>query len=171
MENEVLQAIKTRRSIRSFSENGVPDGLLEAVLEAGTYAPTGGGKQSPIIIAIKDPVYRKEIACLNAEVMGKDTDPYYGAPIVILVLADGKASTFVEDGSCVLENMMPRTLWDSVPYGYTANVKFLTAKKVRRFSANGGCPKHCAALGRLHSDTPTLQSNFLRLSRGNPIIS
>lgn len=106
MENEVLQAIKTRRSIRSFSENGVPDGLLEAVLEAGTYAPTGGGKQSPIIIAIKDPVYRKEIACLNAEVMGKDTDPYYGAPIVILVLADGKASTFVEDGSCVPENMM-----------------------------------------------------------------
>lgn len=58
MENEVLQAIKTRRSIRSFSENGVPDGLLEAVLEAGTYAPTGGGKQSPIIIAIKDPVVK-----------------------------------------------------------------------------------------------------------------
>lgn len=47
-----------------------------------------------------------EIARLNAEVMGNNTDPYYGAPVVILVLADGSASTFVEDGSCVLENMM-----------------------------------------------------------------
>lgn len=171
MENEVLQAIKTRRSIRSFSENGVPDGLLEAVLEAGTYAPTGGGKQSPIIIAIKDPVYRKEIACLNAEVMGKDTDPYYGAPIVILVLADGKASTFVEDGSCVLENMMlaAHALGLGSVWVHREREIF-DGEKVRRFSANGGCPKHCAALGRLHSDTPTLQSNFLRLSRGNPII-
>ena len=53
-----------------------------------------------------DPKYRKEIAKLNAEVMGSNTDPYYGAPVVILVLADGSASTFVEDGSCVLENMM-----------------------------------------------------------------
>lgn len=76
------------------------------MLEAGTYAPTGGGRQSPVIVAVKDAAYREEIARLNAEVMGKDTDPYYGAPIVIIVLADGKANTFVEDGSCVLENMM-----------------------------------------------------------------
>ena len=76
------------------------------MLEAGTYAPTGGGRQSPVIVAVKDAAYREEIARLNAEVMGKDIDPYYGAPIVIIVLADGKANTFVEDGSCVLENMM-----------------------------------------------------------------
>ena len=38
--------------------------------------------------------------------MGNNTDPYYGAPVVILVLADGSANTFIEDGSCVLENMM-----------------------------------------------------------------
>ena len=63
-------------------------------------------KKHPTIIAITDPKYRKEIAKLNAEVMGSNTDPYYGAPVVILVLADGSASTFVEDGSCVLENMM-----------------------------------------------------------------
>lgn len=106
MENEVLQAIRTRRSVRSFSRKAVPEELLDAVLEAGTYAPTGGGRQSPVIVAVKDAVYREEIARLNAEVIGKDTDPYYGAPVIILVLADGKASTFVEDGSCVLENMM-----------------------------------------------------------------
>ncbi len=106
MENEVLQAIRTRRSVRSFSRKAVPEELLDAVLEAGTYAPTGGGRQSPVIVAVKDATYRDKIARLNAEVMGKDIDPYYGAPVIILVLADGKASTFVEDGSCVLENMM-----------------------------------------------------------------
>ena len=80
MENEVLQAIRTRRSVRSFSREAVPEELLDAVLEAGTYAPTGGGRQSPVIVAVKDAAYREEI--------------------------DGKANTFVEDGSCVLENMM-----------------------------------------------------------------
>ena len=154
MENEVLQAIRTRRSVRSFSRKAVPEELLDAVLEAGTYAPTGGGRQSPVIVAVKDAAYREEIARLNAEVMGKDIDPYYGAPIVIIVLADGKANTFVEDGSCVLENMMiaahalglgsPPTLSVSDLFGYTASVKFLTAKMARRCSVNGAYRKHCA---------------------------
>ena len=106
MDNNFLSLIKTRRSVRAYKSEFVPSEALDAVLEAGTYAPTGGGHQSPTIIAITDPKYRKEIAKLNAEVMGSNTDPYYGAPVVILVLADGSASTFVEDGSCVLENMM-----------------------------------------------------------------
>lgn len=106
MENSVIKAIETRRSVRSFSQKAIPEELLDAVLKAGTYAPTGGGRQSPVIVAVKDAAYRDKIARLNAEVMGKDTDPYYGAPVIILVLADGKANTFVEDGSCVLENMM-----------------------------------------------------------------
>jgi nitroreductase len=106
MENNFLSLIKTRRSVRAYKAEPVPPEALDAVLEAGTYAPTGGGRQSPTIIAITDPKYRQEIARLNAEVMGNNTDPYYGAPAVVLVLADGGASTFVEDGSCVLENMM-----------------------------------------------------------------
>ena len=106
MENNFLALIKTRRSVRVYKSEPVPAEALDAVLEAGTYAPTGGGRQSPTIIAITDPKYRQEIAKLNAEVMGSNADPYYGAPVVVLVLADGSASTFVEDGSCVLENMM-----------------------------------------------------------------
>ena len=94
MENNFLSLIKTRRSVRAYKPQPVPSEALDAVLEAGTYAPTGGGRQSPTIIAITDPKYRQ------------NTDPYYGAPVVILVLADGSANTFVEDGSCVLENMM-----------------------------------------------------------------
>ena len=100
MENNFLSLIKTRRSVRAYKPQPVPSEALDAVLEAGT------GRQSPTIIAITDPKYRQEIARLNAEVMGNNTDPYYGAPVVILVLADGSANTFVEDGSCVLENMM-----------------------------------------------------------------
>ena len=98
MENDFLSLIKTRRSVRAYQAEPVPAEALEIVLEAGTYAPTGGGCQSPTIIAITDSKYRQEIAKLNAEVMGSSTDPYYGAPVV--VLADGGASTFVEDGSC-----------------------------------------------------------------------
>ena len=106
MGKKFLSLIKTRRSVRAYKPQPVPSEALDAVLEAGTYAPTGGGRQSPTIIAITDPKYRQEIAKLNAEVMGSNADPYYGAPVVVLVLADGSASTFVEDGSCVLENMM-----------------------------------------------------------------
>lgn len=106
MENQVLSAIKTRRSIRAFRPDAVPEALLDAVLEAGTYAPTGRGRQSPVIVAVREPETREKISKLNAQVMGVETDPYYGAPVLLLVLADGGVSTHVEDGSCVLENLM-----------------------------------------------------------------
>ena len=77
MDNNFLSLIKTRRSVRAYKSEFVPSEALDAVLEAGTYAPTGGGHQSPTIIAITDPKYRKEIAKLNAEVMGSNTDPYH----------------------------------------------------------------------------------------------
>ena len=106
MTNEILTLIKTRRSIRAFKPDAVPQELLDAVLEAGTYAPTGGGRQSPTIVAVTSETYRRQIEKLNAAVMGKDTDPYYGAPTILLVLACSERGTKVEDGSCVLENMM-----------------------------------------------------------------
>lgn len=106
MSNEVLKNIRTRRSCRAFKNDAVPEEALSAILEAGSYAPTGGGRQSPTIIAVTTPAIRKRIEELNAAVMGAKKDPYYGAPVIVLVLADGEASTFVEDGSCVLENMM-----------------------------------------------------------------
>ena len=106
MTNEVLKTIRLRRSIRAYKADAVPQELLHAICEAGTYAPTGGGRQSPTIIAVTSERYRKALTKLNAEVMGKNIDPYYGAPVIILVLAEGAASTFTEDGSCVLENMM-----------------------------------------------------------------
>lgn len=106
MNNDILEIIKTRRSIRAFKTDSVPEELLDKVLEAGTWAPTGKGLQSPVIVAVKDENTRRELTKMNAEIMGTDSDPYYGAPVIVLVLADGNCNTFVQDGSCVLQNMM-----------------------------------------------------------------
>ena len=106
MANELINLIKTRRSVRSYKADPVPQELLDTVLEAGTYAPTDGGHQSPVIVAVTNPETRERLRALNATVMGKETDPYYGAPAIVVVLADGGRGTFVEDGSCVLENLM-----------------------------------------------------------------
>ena len=62
MDNNFLSLIKTRRSVRAYKSEFVPSEALDAVLEAGTYAPTGGGHQSPTIIAITDPKYRRALA-------------------------------------------------------------------------------------------------------------
>ena len=106
MEQEILKVMKERRSVRAYKPDPVPEALLEEVLRAGTYAPTGGGRQSPVLVAVTDRAARDEISRLNAAVMGKDTDPYYGAPVLVLALADPASSTWVEDASCALENMM-----------------------------------------------------------------
>ena len=106
MKNETLDVINSRRSIRAYKSDAIPRELLNAVLEAGTSAPTGMGRQSPVIIAVESKAYRDRVSKLNAAVLGSDTDPYYGAPVIILVLADSSRPTYVEDASCVLENMM-----------------------------------------------------------------
>lgn len=104
--NEVIKAIKERRSVKSYKPDAVPAELLDAILEAGTYAPTGRNMQSPIIIAVTDKAVRDRLARLNAEVMGMDGDPFYGAPAVLVVLADRSRSTYLYDGSLVMENLM-----------------------------------------------------------------
>ena len=151
MEKKFLSLIKTRRSVRAYKSEPVPSKALDAVLEAGTYAPTGGGHQSPTIIAITDSKYRRKITKLNAEVMVSNTDPYYGAPVVILVLADGSASTYVEDGSAFLKIgcllLMPLA-WE--PFGFIGNVRFLTAKAARICCGSGSFRKPCVASERLH---------------------
>lgn len=101
MTNEMLQLLKTRRSVRKYKPDPVEPEKLDAVLEAGTYAPSAMGKQSATIVAVQDPETRNQLMKMNAAVMGIDSDPYYGAPTIVLVLGSS-----VEDGSCVLLNMM-----------------------------------------------------------------
>ncbi len=103
---ETLITLKTRRSCRAYKPDPVDDETLDKILEAGTWAATGMGKQSPIILAVKDRELRDRLSRMNAAVMGMDGDPFYGAPTVLVVLADRSILTYVYDGSLVLGNMM-----------------------------------------------------------------
>ena len=106
MNREFLELIKTRRSCRKYKPEQITDEELQAVLEAGTYAPTSRGMQSPYIVAVQNPALREQLAAMNARVMGTTSNPYYDAPTYVLVLTPADANNPIQDGSCVLENMM-----------------------------------------------------------------
>jgi len=106
MEKELLQTIKTRRSCRRYKSEQIPDELLRQVLEAGTYAPTARGLQSPFIVAVQEPDQLRQLTEMNARIMGVSTNPYYDAPTYVLVFAPAGGKNSLQDGSCVLENMM-----------------------------------------------------------------
>lgn len=104
--SDVLEAIKKRRSIRKYKDTMVPKEIIDKIIEAGTYAATGMGKQSPIIIAVTNKELRDKLSAMNAKIMGKDADPFYGAPVVLIVLADKARPTYLYDGSLVMGNLM-----------------------------------------------------------------
>ncbi len=105
--NEVLEIIKKRRSCRNFKSDMLPDDIIRQICEAGTYAPTGMNRQSPVIIAVKDQALRDKLSAMNAEIMGKENfDPFYHAPVILIVLADKNVPTHVYDGALVMQNLM-----------------------------------------------------------------
>lgn len=104
--NETLENLKSRRSIRKYKSRQVSEEELQQVLEAGVCAPTGMNRQSPIIVAVRN---REDIALmsrLNGEIMGVKSDPFYGAPTVLVVLAAAESPHAVQDGSLVMGNLM-----------------------------------------------------------------
>lgn len=105
--NEVIKNIKTRHSVRKFKSDPVEKSLIAEITDAGLYAASGMNRQSPIIIAVTNRELRDRLMKMNAAVMGRDgTDPFYGAPVILVVLAKKDAPTHVYDGSLVLGNMM-----------------------------------------------------------------
>jgi nitroreductase len=106
MEKKFLEIIRTRRSYRSYQPEQITDEQLNAVLEAGTYAPTSRGLQSPFIVAIQNEELKARLAKMNAEIMGVTTNPYYGAPTYVLVFVPSDAPNGIQDASLVMENMM-----------------------------------------------------------------
>jgi nitroreductase len=104
--NTTMEDLLTRRSVRSYTDEIPPMEVIEEICKAGTYAPTGMNRQSPIIIAVTNKEMRDRMSKLNAAVMGADNDPFYGAPVVLVVLADKNVHTYVEDGSLVMGNLM-----------------------------------------------------------------
>lgn len=105
-ENNALEVLKTRRAIRTYQEKMPEKELIDKIVEAGTYAPTGMGKQSPVIVAVTNKEIRNRLSRLNAAIMGSDSDPFYGAPVVLVVLADKQCPTYLYDGALVMGNLL-----------------------------------------------------------------
>ncbi len=104
--NETIYNLKTRRSIRAFQPDRVDDALLEVVLEAGTFAPTGSGSQSPVIVAVRDAKMVRQLSRMNAAVNGFSGDPFYGAPAVLIVFGDRSRRTYLLDGAAVMTTLL-----------------------------------------------------------------
>ena len=109
--NNAIDMIMNRRSVRSFKEEMLPRDVLEKILEAGTWAATGMNRQSPIILAVTNKALRDRLSAMNAQILnaaGRDgsRDPFYGAPVVLVVLADKNVPTCIHDGSLVMGNLM-----------------------------------------------------------------
>ncbi len=105
---DALNCLMTRRSVRKYKDTPVNDELIEQIIDAGLYAASGMGMQTPTVIAITNKKLRNEIAKINAEILGVSTDPFYGAPVILMVVSSTKEQqkTNVEDGSLCLGNMM-----------------------------------------------------------------
>ena len=102
-----LEDLKNRRSCRSYQPRQITEEELQQVLEAGTYAPTGRGAQAPIIVVVQDKETIAALSRQNAAIMGNpEADPFYGAPTVLIVLADRSVPTYLYDGSLVMGNLM-----------------------------------------------------------------
>lgn len=104
--NDIIKAMEERRSIRKYRADMIPSDVIDRICEAGTYAASGKGNQSPIIIAVTDKALRDRLSAMNARIMGVDFDPFYGAPVVLVVLADRSFPTYIYDGSLVIGNLM-----------------------------------------------------------------
>ncbi|MBQ0012307.1 MAG: nitroreductase [Clostridiales bacterium] len=103
---ETLQILETRRSCRAYKPELIEDEKLQAIIKAGTYAATGMGRQSPIIIAVTNKEMRDRLSKMNAAIMGANSDPFYGAPELLIVLANKSIPTYLYDGSLVMGNLM-----------------------------------------------------------------
>jgi len=104
--NSALEAIYQRRSIRKYKAEQISREELEAVLKAGVCAPTGMNGQSPVIVVLQDKEEISRVSKLNAQVSGREGDPFYGAPTVLVVLAEAASPFAVQDGSLVMGNLM-----------------------------------------------------------------
>ena len=102
-----LEDLKNRRSCRSYQPRQITEEELQQVLEAGMYAPTGRGAQAPVIVVVQDPDTIETLRNMNASILGNpEADPFYGAPTVLIVLADKSRPTYLYDGSCVMDNLL-----------------------------------------------------------------
>ena len=104
--NDLIQMFKTRRSCKAYTDQKVEESVLDAILEAGTYAPTGMGRQSPLIVCVQDQETRDKISQLNAAIMKTDIDPFFLSSIVVVVFGDTRVPTYRDDANLVMGNLL-----------------------------------------------------------------
>ena len=104
--NETINTIISRRSIKAYTDELVSDYLLNEITTAATYSASGMNKQSALMVVVKDKALRNKLSALNASILGITSDPFYNAPVVVVVLADSNVRTYVEDESLVMGNLM-----------------------------------------------------------------
>ena len=104
--NEAMKNLLERRSVRGYKKDLVPAEVLDEILEAGKYAPSGMGQQKALMVITQKPELVAKLSKMNADVMGAKSDPFYGAPTVVIVFADSEQGTCVENGSLVMGNLM-----------------------------------------------------------------
>ena len=103
---EAYENLLTRRSVRAYTDQPVPKETVEAIVEAGRYAPSGMGRQPCVFVVVRDKETVQRLSRLNAAVMGTDSDPFYVASTVVVVLADRTVPTYRDDGALAMGNLM-----------------------------------------------------------------
>ena len=145
---ETLIDLKERRSCRKYLPQQIKEEELNAILEAGTYAPTGMGAQSPVIVVVQKPELIEQISKMNAKVMGQDIDPFYGAPTVLIVLADTQRPTYLYDGALVMGNLMNAAQAVGVDSCYIFRAKEVFASEEgKALLKEWGIPEHYEGIG------------------------
>ena len=104
--NQTITDLKERRSIRKYQDRQVDQSLLDQVLEAATYAPTGMNRQSPLIVVVKHAETKNKLRVINAKIMNTTNDPFYNAPVLVVVFGNKNIPTYLYDASLVLGNLM-----------------------------------------------------------------
>ena len=130
--NETIKILLERRSVRGYKEDLVPEEVLNEILEAGEYAPSGMGQQGTLMVVTQNPELVAKLSKMNADVMGTESDPFYGAPTVVVVFADSNMPTCVENGSLVMGNLMNAAhALGVIPAGFIVQERCLLLKKER----------------------------------------
>ena len=134
--SEVLEKMKSRRSIRKYKPDMVPQEILDQIIEAGLYAASGMGQQNTVIVQVTNMELRDKISSMNCEIGGwkEGFDPFYGAPAMMIVLAKKDWPNRVYDGSLVMGNLMLRLMiWESEAAGSTGQKRNLKQNGAKSF--------------------------------------
>ncbi len=146
---DALYGLTHRRSVRAYRDEQIRDDQLNAILEAATFAPTGMGRQSPIMVVVQNPELIRKLSRMNAAVMGMDNDPFYGAPTVVIVFGNPNAAmTWLEDGSLVMGNLLNAAFAVGVDscWIHRANQMFETDEG-KALMKDWGVPDGCIGIG------------------------